>query len=117
MVGGPTRRRAGHQRVGHRRVFGRAVAQSARWAVGAGASCRRLGRILTELVEESFSVLPVSRLDFRTAARFADQHLTGLRSGGALHLAVAANHGAKVHALDRALVQAARALGVGAVLL
>lgn len=34
----------------------------------------------------------------------------------ALHLAVAANHGAKVHALDHALVQAARALGVGAVL-
>ena len=73
--------------------------------------------VFTELVEESFSVLPVSRLDFRTAARFADQHLTGLRSGGALHLAVAANHGAKVHALDRAPVQAARALGVGAVLL
>lgn len=73
--------------------------------------------VFTEPVEESFSVLPVSRLDFRTAARFADQHLAALRSGDALRLAVAANHGAKAHALDRALAQAAGALGVGAVLL
>lgn len=73
--------------------------------------------VFTELVEGSFSVLPISRLDFQTAARFADQRLTDLRSGDALHLAIAANHSAKVHAFDHVLVQAAGALGVSAALL
>jgi predicted nucleic acid-binding protein len=69
------------------------------------------------LVDESFSVLPVSRLDFRTAARYADQYATGLRSGDALHLAVAANHGARLQTLDRGLMKAAEALGVSGTLL
>ncbi|HMM46331.1 MAG TPA: type II toxin-antitoxin system VapC family toxin [Candidatus Macondimonas sp.] len=73
--------------------------------------------VFAELVEGSFAVLAVSRLDFRTAARFADQHATGLRAGDALHLAVARNHGARIRALDRRLVTAAEALGVSAVLL
>lgn len=71
----------------------------------------------TALAEESFSVLSVSRLEFHTAARYADQHTSGLRSGDALHLAVAANHGARLRSLDRGLVQAAEALGVSAALL
>lgn len=69
----------------------------------------------TRLREESFLVLPVSRLDFHTAARFADQYDIGLRSGDALHLAVAANHGVRLVSLDRRLVQAGKALGVSAV--
>ncbi len=73
--------------------------------------------LFTSLTEESFSVLPVSRLTFRTAARFADQYATGLRSGDALHLAVAANHGLRINSLDQGLVQAAEALGVSATLL
>jgi predicted nucleic acid-binding protein len=73
--------------------------------------------VFAELVEGSFEVLPVSRLDFRTAARFADQYATGLRAGDALHLAVARNHGTRIRALDRRLVAAAEALGVSAVLL
>ncbi len=73
--------------------------------------------LFTSLAEESFTVLPISRLDFRTAARFADQHATGLRSGDALHLAVAANHGVQINSLDRGLVQAAEALGVSSALL
>ena len=70
--------------------------------------------VFAELVEASFHVLPITRLDFRTAARFADQHTTGLRAGDALHLAVAANHGARIRALDRTLVSAAQTLGVSA---
>lgn len=71
----------------------------------------------TSMTELSFSVLALSRLDFRTAARFADQHATGLRAGDALHLAVAANHGIRIASLDAGLVQAAESLGVSAVLL
>lgn len=70
--------------------------------------------VFAELVEETLSVIPVSRLDFRTAARFADQYATGLRSGDALHLAVAANHGARLQSLDKPLVSAAETLGVSA---
>ncbi len=73
--------------------------------------------VFSELVDNSLLVWPVSRLDFRTAARFADQHTTGLRSGDALHLAVAANHGGCVCTLDRTLSQAAMALGVSTELL
>jgi hypothetical protein len=68
------------------------------------------------LVESTFNVLPVTRLNFRTAARFADQYSTGLRSGDALHLAVASEHGSTLYSLDRQLVAAADALGVSAVL-
>lgn len=69
------------------------------------------------LINESFLVLPVSHLDFLTAARYADQNVAGLRSGDALHLAVAANHGARLQTLDRRLAEAAEILGVSAMLL
>lgn len=71
----------------------------------------------TGLVETSFNLLAISRADFRTGARLADQHATGLRAGDALHLAVAANHGLRIRALDRGLVKAAQSLGVSAGLL
>lgn len=64
------------------------------------------------LVEESFVVVPVSSANFRTAAHFVDQHQTGLRAGDALHLAVCAQHGARMVTLDRTLAAAAITLGV-----
>lgn len=70
-----------------------------------------------EMIEKSLVVLSISPLDFRTAARFADQHDTGLRAGDALHLAVAANHGGKLQSLDQGQVEAARQLGVSTSLL
>jgi predicted nucleic acid-binding protein len=69
------------------------------------------------LTEASLTVLGVTRRDFHVAARYADQHSTGLRSGDALHLAVANAHGARICALDEVLVKAATALGVSAMLL
>lgn len=73
--------------------------------------------LFTRLTEESFVTLSVSRSDFRTAARFADQYLTGLRAGDALHLAIAANHGANLHTLDKRLAKAGQSLGVNTQLL
>jgi predicted nucleic acid-binding protein len=67
--------------------------------------------------EESFGLLPVSSLHFRTAARFADQHASGLRAGDALHIAICADHGAMLCTLDRRLGEAAPDFGVRAVLL
>ncbi len=64
------------------------------------------------LVEESFAVLAISGLQFRTAARFADRYELGLRAGDALHLAICADHGATLCTLDRVLGKAGPALGV-----
>ncbi len=73
--------------------------------------------MFTRLTVDSFTVIPVSRSQFRTAARFADQYSLGLRAGDALHLAICANRGATLCTLDRRLSDAGSALGVKTMLL
>ena len=68
--------------------------------------------LFNQLVAESFTVLAVTGGHFRTAAKFVDQHMLGLRAGDALHLAVASEHGARVHTLDHRLAEAGPTLGV-----
>lgn len=68
--------------------------------------------MFTRLSSGSFAVLPVTSLQFRTAARFADQFALGLRAADALHLAICADHGATLCTLDRRLSEAGPALGV-----
>lgn len=50
--------------------------------------------MFTRLCNDNVTVMPVSRAQFRIAARFADQYALGRRAGDALHLAVCAgrNH-------------------------
>jgi predicted nucleic acid-binding protein len=71
----------------------------------------------TRLSTDSFTAIPVSRSDFRTAACLADRHAIGLRAGDALHLAICANHGATLCTLDRRLGDAGSALGIKTILL
>jgi predicted nucleic acid-binding protein len=66
----------------------------------------------TRLATESFTVVSVSRLQFRTAARFVEQHVSGFRAGDSLHLAICADHGATLCTLDRRVSDAGSALGV-----
>ncbi len=66
----------------------------------------------TVLVIESLTVLPITDAQFRAAARMTDHHALGLRAGDALHLAVAAEHGATLCTLDRRLAAAGIGLGV-----
>jgi len=73
--------------------------------------------MFTRLIEDSLTVLPVSSLDFRTAARFADQHVTGLHSGDALHLGIVSHRGAHLITLDQVMAAAATTLGLSAELL
>lgn len=68
--------------------------------------------MFNKLVAESLSVIAVTSGHFRTAARFADQHVLGIRAGDALHLAVASEHGALLLTLDLRLAEAGPALGV-----
>lgn len=68
--------------------------------------------LFNKLVAESFTLLPVTGAQFRTAAKFIDQHRLGLRAGDALHLATASEHGATVQTLDRRLAEAGPTLGI-----
>ena len=68
--------------------------------------------MFARMARDNLAVLPVSRLEFRAAARLADQHLLGLRAADALHLAVCAEHGATLCTLDRRLGVAASSLGI-----
>lgn len=68
--------------------------------------------VFNKLVAESFTVLGVTGGQFRAAAKFADQHVYGLRAGDALHLAIASEHGATLHTCDQRLAGAGPALGV-----
>jgi len=71
----------------------------------------------TRMVRTSFRVLPVSSEDFRVAALHLNDHELGLRAADALHIAVAAAHGATLCTLDRRMAVAATALGVQSLLL
>jgi predicted nucleic acid-binding protein len=73
--------------------------------------------MFNQLVAESFGVLGVTGRQFRAAAKFADQYVLGLRAGDALHLAIASDHGATIHTLDKRLAAAGPSLGVLARLL
>jgi predicted nucleic acid-binding protein len=68
--------------------------------------------MFNRLVAESFTVLAITAVHFRAAAKFVDRRTLGLRAGDALHLATASEHGAIVHTLDRRLAEAGPALGV-----
>jgi uncharacterized protein len=73
--------------------------------------------LFARLRTESFETLPVTAVDFRTAAIYADQYALGLRAGDALHLAICASHGATLCTLDHKLSEAGPSLGVKTVLL
>ncbi|HXE23989.1 MAG TPA: type II toxin-antitoxin system VapC family toxin [Roseiarcus sp.] len=79
--------------------------------LGAGHRAAALSAF-TRLCAESLRTLPVTREDFRAAARFADRSELNLRAGDALHLAICANHGGSLCTLDRRLAEAAPRVGV-----
>jgi predicted nucleic acid-binding protein len=73
--------------------------------------------LFARLRTDTLTILPVQGAHFRTAARFADQHALGLPAGDALHLAIAADHGATLYTLDQLLAEAGSAVGVSTQLL
>ncbi|HEY2815828.1 MAG TPA: type II toxin-antitoxin system VapC family toxin [Casimicrobiaceae bacterium] len=70
-------------------------------------------RELKRLIDESFEMLVPTSADFEEAAKYLEILKTGLRSGDALHLAIAGNHGArKILSLDKAFVEAGKRLNL-----
>lgn len=68
-----------------------------------------------QATEPGFSILTPTGADFERARQFLGHYDTGLRSGDALHLAIAANNRAEMlYSLDQGLVRAASLLGVPA---
>lgn len=66
----------------------------------------------TRLGASGLRRLRVDPEHFRLAARFADRNELSLRAGDALHLAVAADHGASLCTLDRRMAAACPLLGI-----
>jgi hypothetical protein len=68
----------------------------------------------THLATDVLPVLPIGPVHFRLAASFCDREDLGLRAPDALHLAIAADHGATLVTADRRFREAALTLGVAA---
>jgi len=64
------------------------------------------------LQRDYLTILPVTPQAFDLAAKFCDRHETGLRSGDALHLAIASLEGHTLATLDKAFAAAAVEVGV-----
>jgi uncharacterized protein len=62
--------------------------------------------------ETLFQLVPVSSADFRLAASYADRFETRLRSGDALHLAIATNNRQPIFTLDKRMISAAKFLNI-----
>lgn len=75
-----------------------------------------LTEALKEFVRSSLTSVEVGDRHFREAERLAAA-ASGLRAGDALHLAVAAERGARVCTLDGGMARAAAELGIGCTLL
>ncbi len=104
---------AGQLTVSHwaRIEFSSLIAREVRMGgLDARAAARADARFET-MVEDSFVVILPNAGDFTTAKRYLSKFETGLRAGDALHLAIAANHGAgAIYSLDRGLLKAGKIL-------
>jgi predicted nucleic acid-binding protein len=75
------------------------------------AEAEAVRRELDRMLSESFELLVPSAADFAAAAKYLEVPKTGLRAGDALHLAIAANHGArKILTLDSGFIDAGKQL-------
>ncbi len=77
------------------------------------AAARQASSRFESMLGESFVILLPNRDDFNIAKDWLGHFETGLRSGDALHLAIAGNNGANaIHSLDKRMIAAGRMLGM-----
>ena len=65
-----------------------------------------------QMQNHNFLTVPVTANSFDRAATFIAEIESGLRSGDALHLAIASDHGLQLATLDKVLAKAAPRFGV-----
>jgi len=87
------------------------VARKVRTGELTEANAHEVRRQFERALVESFELLVPTAEDFATAARYLEVPKTGLRAGDALHLAIAANHGAaRILTLDQGFLGAGKRL-------
>ena len=87
------------------------VARKLRMGELSAAEAEAVRHELRTILNESFRLLMPGAADFAAAIRFLEMPRTGLRAGDALHLAIAANHGAKkIWSLDQGFIKAGKQL-------
>ena len=85
------------------------VSRKVRMGELSAAEAEAVRREFERMLSESFELLVPSAADFAAAARYLEVPKTGLRAGDALHLAIAANHGArKILTLDSGFIDAGK---------
>jgi predicted nucleic acid-binding protein len=87
------------------------VSRKARMGELSTAEAEAVRREFERMLSESFELLVPCPADFAAAAKYLEVPKTGLRAGDALHLAIAANHGArKILTLDSGFIDAGKQL-------
>jgi hypothetical protein len=94
-----------------------ALSQKRRMGVLAEEEHAQALAVLHRQIGRTFSSVPVTRQDFRLAARFAERADTRLRAGDALHLAIASAAGATLVTLDKGQSRAGELLQLQTMLL
>jgi predicted nucleic acid-binding protein len=93
--------------------FSSAIARQVRMRSLDSEGVALIERAFDVYIEKSFEVIAPTVLDFDLARRFLRRYETGLRSGDALHLAIASNHRVEMlYSLDDGLLRAGRLLGL-----
>jgi len=87
------------------------VSRKVRMGELSGPEAEAIRREFDRVLGESFEMLLPAAADFAGAAKYLEVPKTGLRAGDALHLAIAANHGAtKILTLDAGFIDAGKLL-------
>jgi hypothetical protein len=87
------------------------VSRKIRMGELSAAEAEAVRREFERMLIESFELFVPSAADFAAAAKYLEVPKTGLRAGDALHLGIAANHGAKkILTLDSGFIDAGKQL-------
>jgi uncharacterized protein len=87
------------------------VSRKVRMGEFSEAEAESVRREFDRVLSESFELLVPAAADFAAAAKYLETPRTGLRAADALHLAIAANHGAKkILTLDHGFLDAGKQL-------
>lgn len=107
--------KAGELAISHwvRVEFSSVIARDVRMGVMDAKSAIDLETKFELTVDMAFGLILPDKNDFDLCKQYLRQFDTGLRGGDAMHLAVAANHGAeKIYTLDKKLLRAGKMLGL-----
>lgn len=93
--------------------FSSLLAREVRMGNLSGDAALAVDRQFEEVLREAFQIISPTGVDFETAKKFVNQYTTGLRSGDALHLAVARNRQVEcVLTLDKGMLKAGQLLDI-----